>query len=713
MNLSYEIIILKSLVFRLLLLILTMLFVSSCSYDKQNDNKNNTPTPIIEKSIKGNPVSSPIKANNSLPIPTTKTTTKEQTVVVKKPTVLSIKPPVKNLLADEPTTTTDNTVPAITSDETLPSTTSDETLPSTTSDETVPATTTDNTVPAITSDETLPVPTTNETVSATIEVQIDSVPSIANYIFIPHGVIEKRGNDFIAVPSDSTTVTGSFGFKRRVQLNNDIIYRLKRPNRHLNKPRTPIGCFKPQNLSNSRELILSNLKKDTDEAPIFKVLSCEKLDATRSKIPVVIIGTNVAGITAAVSLHEKGYRNITIYEENGYIGERSFKYQHLGQTYNFGILRVPDNPSITTLARKVGFKLRKKNKIDKLPLVFTKGINDQTSSLSLMKDCKNCNFSSINYALARFNLWNLSFDHTNNNSLEPGSTDFVGDLSLPISKYAEINGFQAYLNSEPLVLAMALRGYVNFREMPALYALKLIESFNNSITTTAIIDDNFDHYQKLWEEVVESYGLKVKLNSRVTNISRKSTSDDGFDIYVTANGITEVYHKLIVATDLKTSLDYLDHSSEEYDIFTKVRYHYRTVTLFSANNLLSHAYLLKQTLTRSSIGQPITIYPDPLRRLFVSYQVAKKEPSSQDNLQLIKALKSSVDSLVGHFRYIVVQKHWRYFPHFTYQDITEGIYKRISQLQGQLSTYYVGGAMQLNTAEHNSRFSRYLINKHF
>jgi len=47
MNLSYEIIILKSLVFRLLLLILTMLFVSSCSYDKQNDNKNNTPTPII------------------------------------------------------------------------------------------------------------------------------------------------------------------------------------------------------------------------------------------------------------------------------------------------------------------------------------------------------------------------------------------------------------------------------------------------------------------------------------------------------------------------------------------------------------------------------------------------------------------------------------------------------------------------------------------
>ena len=81
--------------------------------------------------------------------------------------------------------------------------------------------------------------------------------------------------------------------------------------------------------------------------------------------------------------------------------------------------------------------------------------------------------------------------------------------------------------------------------------------------------------------------------------------------------------------------------------------------------------------------------------------------------ELIEALKKDVEQLGGRFGEVITQKHWRYFPRVSTEDLRAGFYKRLDKLQGQMGTYYIGAVMNFETIENTIDFAKKLVMKHF
>ena len=88
-------------------------------------------------------------------------------------------------------------------------------------------------------------------------------------------------------------------------------------------------------------------------------------------------------------------------------------------------------------------------------------------------------------------------------------------------------------------------------------------------------------------------------------------------------------------------------------------------------------------------------------------------PKDVSRDELIELLKEDVEQLGGKFVEVIAQKHWRYFPRVSTEDLSAGFYKRLEELQGQRGTYYMGALLNFETLENTVDFAKNLILAHF
>ncbi|KAH6757202.1 hypothetical protein C2S53_017070 [Perilla frutescens var. hirtella] len=163
--------------------------------------------------------------------------------------------------------------------------------------------------------------------------------------------------------------------------------------------------------------------------------------------------------------------------------------------------------------------------------------------------------------------------------------------------------------------------------------------------------------------------------------------------------------------------DLMDFSELERELFSKVQtidYYTTVLRIKGFENLPVGFYYFGEFMDDpQTIGNPVAMqrsYSDTDVFLFWSYGNSA-EIKGQEVTQL--AL-DAVKRMGGEVISVVLQRRFNYFPHVQTQDMKQGFYDRIEkELQGEHSTYYVGGLMAFELTERNSSYAMALVGRHF
>ena len=60
-----------------------------------------------------------------------------------------------------------------------------------------------------------------------------------------------------------------------------------------------------------------------------------------------------------------------------------------------------------------------------------------------------------------------------------------------------------------------------------------------------------------------------------------------------------------------------------------------------------------------------------------------------------------------------MHKRWKYFPHVKCEDLKNGFYKKLDEIQMKNNTLYAGKLLDFSNIEHCSIFEKYIVDKYF
>jgi hypothetical protein len=151
-------------------------------------------------------------------------------------------------------------------------------------------------------------------------------------------------------------------------------------------------------------------------------------------------------------------------------------------------------------------------------------------------------------------------------------------------------------------------------------------------------------------------------------------------------------------------------SDEERDIFRRVRW-LDTWQAHGRVEGMPKALLIDRNHRFTKLGHPVIMFrywEDSNLYYFFGYADA-----TQSNFQLIRNLQADIASVhgqsVGSFGFV----RWKYFPHFSSEDVASGYHGRLERLQGQRRTLYVGELLSLIGVESAAVHAKQLIERHW
>ena len=422
-----------------------------------------------------------------------------------------------------------------------------------------------------------------------------------------------------------------------------------------------------------------------------------------------IVGAGAAGLTAALSLSDMGYRNVTVFESGDQVGGKVRSITIENRVYELGSSFVlPDFNTVFELADRFGVPYKDSG--------LEHRVVDARGETHNMMDFPQSAFGleSIIHSMIRFDLFRF-FHH---NALKDNFAEAPDSLNINFDLFAERHGFKSLaLSAAPMMVGC---GYGYLDQIPALYLMRLMNSFVPVFRKAMLFPGRLDFpnfvatfpygYQSLWQEIGRH--LNVHLNTPVTRVVRNRGDHEGTQILVTAGG--QIYHfdQLVIAAPLDKAVQFLDASSEERDLFRRIRYSAYMVTLFRGTNLDKPAITFLDAHTRSTaIGRMTGLYNQYADNdIWTAGQIGTW---STGTAAMTSNLREDVARMGGEVGEILAQQTWSHFPHVTTEDLDQGFYQRLERLQGVSGTYYVGGIMNFDSVEHTARFARDLMRRKF
>ncbi|MEW5800732.1 MAG: FAD-dependent oxidoreductase [bacterium] len=429
-----------------------------------------------------------------------------------------------------------------------------------------------------------------------------------------------------------------------------------------------------------------------------------KAEAKQSRdLRIAIIGAGASGLTAAYYLKNAGYENITVYEKEPRVGGKVYSYTYDDHTFELGALWVEEYYRIV------------------YGLAFKYGIDLQPEEADIViRDSNNTNYASpLAYVSARYDSSEIESAYINYEKVQlkfkslnkPGFEGADPELFMTFDKFAE------KYQIEPIAYGFATfwtnAGYGYYHEVPALYVLKLmLPNLKGPGPYVDTLGRAPDGLQRLWEKVAADLE-DVRLNHTVEKVKRNDSGNSA-SIEVTANGLTETFDRIIISSDLKESLNFIDASEEEQELFSQVQSNNYNVHIVRADGIpyqVGTMVLLAKNTVPESIGHIMAIVGrETSPGVWTSYQLAPWGTSSDDIANL---LQEDVKQLGGHVESIIIQKRWSYFPHVKSQSLYDGFYDRMEALQGKNGTYYIGGIMNFEAVENTCEYAEKIVATYF
>jgi hypothetical protein len=418
---------------------------------------------------------------------------------------------------------------------------------------------------------------------------------------------------------------------------------------------------------------------------------------------VAVVGAGPSGLTAADTLSQLGYGKVTVFEKNDRVGGKVNSFRSGSNISELGaVFASPDYTKVLGLADKY-----------KIPYVAYSGkqtILDENGVAQTADEFLKSRYSTLEILAATANytaaLGLFSAINEPTLALVPAETD----LYLPFGEFASKYGFAPI--AELVKSIMIGFGYGYYENTPAIYYMKLMGWLVKPSLTQGLEPAHYftfpTGYQSIWEAVAQS--LDVRLRSEVTSISRPSPT--GAPVQITINGSEKLdFDEVIVSAPLHRVATFMTLTSDEADLFAEVTSERYDVSLFTATGVTTgEALFFHGNATPSRINH-VNVWAsrDPMLP-FVGYQIIG---GSATDAEVTSNLEEDLASRGGQLGALLLRKEWDYFPHVGTDALKSGFYYRLSALQGQRHTFYVGGTLAFETVEHSARQAEALVRAHF
>jgi protoporphyrinogen oxidase len=396
-----------------------------------------------------------------------------------------------------------------------------------------------------------------------------------------------------------------------------------------------------------------------------------------------IVGAGCAGLTVAEELRGKGYEKITILEAKqrpgGKAYSRKFTDTNLAPRgfYEAGTAWFIPGPLYRDYARRFGLSRAYDVRPPAKVLELSTG---RISSPYLIRS--NSSVPKRLSQLARFIASLYKFAKPS----APGFYhQFCKDHAAPSREWFDEHGFEFAREALIPVANGAQFGHVE-PETPFIYVAKflaLLTRYRPHQQLTLALPAFAEGNQELWRRVAKSH--EVLYAETIQNITRGTT------VRVETNSGTHEFDRLVWTAPIEGFLDTADTTDEETSIFSGVKTIHRAVITCKIDGLPKDAfYFVKETLNR----QVPETYPHVFYAIDSSSQIYNFYPYMNESTSLTE-LENQIDDLVGrlggrNIRRVESPIYWRWFPHFSSDDIRSGVYERIERLQGNNNTFFAG-----------------------
>lgn len=471
-----------------------------------------------------------------------------------------------------------------------------------------------------------------------------------------------------------------------------------------------------------------------------------RTDETRSSASrsVVVIGGGVSGIYAALTLAELGHRNVTILEREPRVGGKAASFSFKGQAYPLGAVGTP------LALEKASFA---ESQLFERPLKFAASLFGRTG--------RRLQVLNANHLVAADVSWPAPFPKEELTSSVPVADwqRAFGASGRPERFYPHTLDFTAGAARElasdellpkivprwggprtswPLVYVSA-HGYgvAEAADAPPYYYWARFAQKSTNAGAKGPLGMALPGHSpagprgpalrgwdssSLLEQRLSEAGVRVRTAAQVTSVAR---SED--DVLVkTADGTTQSFDQLVLASDLRGALSFLDADETERALFGKVRHlPYYTVTSHMTLPWLASGSVYYLAEHQAPLpGQPasdagaatagcptILLKPHADSNLTISWAYGGEGVGAP---QMEACLARTVARHGGRFGGVHFVKPWHdYFPHVPAAELAANYHQKLDALQGKRRTLMVGEIFNLPLVSECVDFARYLMRRHF
>lgn len=436
--------------------------------------------------------------------------------------------------------------------------------------------------------------------------------------------------------------------------------------------------------------------------------SAEQAYKARKGARIAVVGAGPSGLTAAYTLQQLGYNNVTVFEKSPQVGGKVLSYNNGTSITELGaVFASQDYYLINSLAKKFN--------IPTVPSTLPQFVIDPSGNKDTFPA-----YIQAKYSTAQLLAATIAYGAVQTLFAGPINQNGFGglppDLKLPFNQFAAKYGIAPIADlAKCLMIGF---GYGYYESTPAIYYMKLLGWLIKIGGTTGLQAAPYyvfpTGYQSLWIAVANSLPSgSVKLNSAVTAVTRNPLSAN--PVTVTINGTTkQSFDAIIISAPLDKVGGFVTLTDSEKRLFSQVSGERYVVNLFAAAGLPTGEadYIYNNTPADTINHVSVWANSNPAQPVYIDYQIV--DPSASEDL-ITQTLASDV-STYGHgvFEGLLLRQEWPdYFPHVSTSSLQHGVFDQIEAMQGANNTYYVGGTLSFETVEHSARYAQALVLKNF
>ena len=462
---------------------------------------------------------------------------------------------------------------------------------------------------------------------------------------------------------------------------------------------------------------------------------------------ICIIGGGPAGISAAMYLEKKGYRDYAVYEKLNKVGgkawsptivaggeERTYEtgaimgaktYFAVHEVEEFGGETHDDGPNMRRMYRdKDGFVIHPFEIKEDFSVSKTLGLlklKRQMKKLVKLMNTKYRGYDTYGHiGVARGEFYGLSKEVDRPLHRIKGRNPNLKDLALPFSEFCRLNGVE---EQRIWIGPYTSFGYGYFDEIPAAYVMKYLD------TTTAIEFVNM----RLWtwkrgtQSIYEAANKKLRnpaiLNTEVVKVERPAEGEKG-KIRVTIRNAegekVEEFDKLIVTIPLDWFKDFADAREDEKELFSKI-IHEKYVdftAVFDENSGPDISGYIFDNMTSERLGHAMVYYHrwEDLGTNCPCPVYALRNHTGDPDVpydETIRLMEEDMKLCGFPVKERLFEQESYYCPHVSPADYADGWYDKLDAMQGKQNTYYAGEILSFGDMEDTCASSRDIVGRFF